>query len=127
MATITVKSPNTTFTGVKAGVVFNRGEAKLDDKNDGAALAYFEGAGYSVGSKTADVREDLPVDRVAAAPQTFDAPEDEQPSRIDVAVPGPSAGLKEWQVFARGYNLLDEAKSKDKDAIITRVRALGLI
>lgn len=127
MAEVTVRSPNPTFTGVKAGVAFNNGQARVNRDNEGA-LAYFAGAGYTVGSDKPDTeRDDLPSDTNARAEQTFQGTPEEDRGRHDVAIPPPSAGIKEWRVFARGYNLRDVEKATDKQVIIDRAAELGLI
>ena len=126
MADVTVKSPNPSYTGVKAGVAFTNGEAKVPEDNAGA-LMYFRTSGYTVGGKTGEERVDLPTDTNALAWDTFPGSAEEDKGRHDVAVPPPSAGIKEWQTFARGYNLRDVEKSKDKNEIIERARSLNLI
>ncbi|MGW1679387.1 hypothetical protein [Saccharopolyspora sp. NPDC002376] len=47
MGTIKVTAPNSTYTGISAGVAFANGEAQVDADNI-AALQYFRGAGYTV-------------------------------------------------------------------------------
>lgn len=123
--TITVKSPNPAFTGVKAGVSFNNGEAKVE--KDTGAYRYFVEAGYDVSGEDTVERYDLPTDTNALAWDTFPGNPEEDKGRHDVAVPPPSAGIKEWQTFARGYNLRDVERSKDKNEIIERARSLNLI
>lgn len=106
MAEVLVRTPVEGFSGEVIGVIFENGQAIVDDEANPRALAYFQEAGYKLG-------EDIPEQMsTPVPPEDPEDPSVDEPEDVDVpGMPGARASRAEVAEFAESLGIDSESKT----------------